>query len=263
MAGAHALYCASPFLNVADTAIRSGYYAPFLVGVERMLEVLLGISTPQGLLPVVGDAAPSDVRPLLAKAARIFHRDDFLAMATDGAHGEWPQRLTNALNSSGFYTFRSNWAADATWMCMHCGPSSIQPSAFHSQFDNGTFELIAGGEYLMRDPGVYCYAKGDPRREAFRRTAAHQTLTLDGANSRRAGRLLQLVDDDGHGNPCVTVENHSYPGLLHRRTVFFVSRRYFILVDEALGTAIGNVGLHFQFAPGELVVDKASHAAYT
>ena len=53
------------------------------------------------------------------------------------------------------------------------------------------------------------------------RTAAHQTLSLDGKNSARAGRLLQWVEDDGRGNASVTFENAAYEGLVHRRTVFF------------------------------------------
>ena len=260
------LYCASLFLNTADHAARNGYAAPFIAGVERMADVVMGIVTPQRWLPVVGDAYPSDARPFLRDAAEAFKRADFLAAATNGAQGQWPARRNFAFAHSGFYAFRSDWSAEAVWMCLHCGPASVQPSAFHSQFDNGTFELMAGGRYLMRDPGVYCYARGDPRREAFRRTAAHQTLTLNGANSRRAGRLLRWVEDDGRGNSALIVQNDSYPGLIHRRAVFFIQRRYFVLIDDALPTetpAGGAIDLHFQFAPGPVVIDPPARTART
>lgn len=260
---AYHLYCASLFLNVADTAMRNGHSAPFITGTERMMDVLYGISTPQRCLPVVGDASPSDVRPLLSKAARISQRNDLLALATEGQQGQWTPRRNYAFQQGGFYAFRSDWSSEALWMCLHCGPANIQPSAFHTQFDNGTFELISHGQYLMRDPGVYCYAKGDPRREAFRRTATHQTLTLGDAISIRAGRLLQWVEDDGEGNASVTVENQSYPALAHRRTVFFVARKWFVIVDEALGTTQGRVALHYQFSPGDLRIDERLHTART
>jgi heparan-sulfate lyase len=260
---AYHLYCASLFLGVAETALRNGHAVAFTAGVERMAEVLLGIATPQRCLPVVGDASPSDIRAFMRKAARAFGRADFLAAATGGAEGAWPAWRNTGFKAGGFYAFRSDWSPQAVWMCLHCGPASIQPTAFHSQFDNGTFELMAGGRYLMRDPGVYCYARDDPRREAFRRTAAHQTLTLDGANSVRAGRLLKWIEDDGAGNALLVVENDSYPGLAHRRSVFFIARRYFVLVDEARGTAQGALDLHFQFTPAPLEIDAAAMTART
>lgn len=95
------------------------------------------------------------------------------------------------------------------------------------------------------------------------RAAAHQCLTLNGANAARAGKCLQWVEDDGQGNAILTVENASYPGLTHRRTVFFVQRRFFILVDEALGTAEGDLDLHFQLTPGPAVFDAATKTART
>ncbi len=257
------LYCAGLFLNAADLALRNGHRVGFVDAAERMAGVLLGIATPERCLPVVGDAAPADTRPFLRKAARSFERPDFLAAATDGARGAWPGWRNAAYADGGFFAFRSDWSRDAVWLCLHCGPRSVQPSAFHAQFDNGTFELMAGGRTLMRDPGVYCYARGHPDREAFRRTAAHQTLTLNGANSDRSGRLLQWVDDDGQGNAVLTVENLSYPGLAHRRTVFFVQRRLFVLVDEAIGDARGDIDLHFQLAPGPAHIDPAAKTART
>ena len=49
----------------------------------------------------------------------------------------------------------------------------------------------------------------------------------------------------------LTVENESYPKLTHRRSVCFVLKRFFVIVDEALGTADGEWRLHFQFGPAE------------
>jgi heparan-sulfate lyase len=46
------------------------------------------------------------------------------------------------------------------------------------------------------------------------------------------------------------VENKSYENLTHRRAVIFVDKRYFIIVDEAIGSTTGDVDIHFQMAPG-------------
>jgi len=82
----------------------------------------------------------------------------------------------------------------------------------------------------------------------------------------RAGRLLRWVEDDGRGNSALIVQNDSYPGLIHRRAVFFIQRRYFVLIDDALPTetpAGGAIDLHFQFAPGPVVIDPPARTART
>jgi heparan-sulfate lyase len=48
----------------------------------------------------------------------------------------------------------------------------------------------------------------------------------------------------------LVVENQSYENLAHRRSVFFVDKRYFVIVDEAIGNATGDIDIHFQLAPG-------------
>ncbi len=231
---------------------------------ELMAEVCLALTAPDRKSFAVGDTHHRGSRKaLLANAGRVLERPDFLAVATDGEKGTWPERRNFAFTAGGFYSFRSGWEPDAIWMGLHCGPDSIEPGGFHSQFDRGTFELMAFGRWLMVDPGIFNYKNGDPGREAFRRTAAHQCLTLNGANAARAGRCLQWIEDDGHGNAVLTVENSSYSGLTHRRTVFFVQRRWFVLVDEALGDATGELDLHFQLTPGPAVIDPDTKTART
>ena len=233
---------------------------------ERMAGFCLAISAPDRKTFYVGDTnARLDLRPALATAGRALNRPDFLAAATESQEGRWPEQRNYAFRDGGFYTFRSGWDVQAIWLGLHCGPDSIEAETggFHSQFDRGTFELMGFGRMLMVDPGVFNYKSGDPAREAFRRTATHQCLTLDGANAARAGRCLQWIEDDGRGNAVLTVENASYPGLTHRRTVFFVQRRWFIFVDEALGDGAGDLDLHFQLTPGPAVIDPATKTART
>lgn len=229
---------------------------------QHMAEFCLAISAPDRKTFFVGDTnARLDLRPALATAFRVLNRSDFLAAATDGKEGRWPEKRNFAFQDGGFFTFRSGWDAQAVWLGLHCGPAPIEP--FHSQFDRGTFELMAFGRLLMIDPGVFNYKSGDPDREVFRRTAAHQCLTLNGANAARAGKCLQWIEDDGRGNAVLTVENASYPGLTHRRTVFFVQCRWFVFVDEALGDATGDLDLHFQLMPGPAAIDPATKSART
>lgn len=252
------------YLELTDLFGAEAITPELRAGTERMAEFCLAISAPDRRTLYVGDCnARLDLRPALATAGRLLNRPDFLAVASEGQEGTWPERRNFAFQDGGFYGFRSGWDAQAVWLGLHCGPESIEEGGFHSQFDRGTFELMAGGRLLMADPGVFNYKGGDPAREAFRRTAAHQCLTLDGVNAARAGTCLQWIEDDGRGNAVLTVENASYPGLTHRRSVFFVQRRWFVFIDEALGNAPGDLDLHFQLAPGPAVFDLEAKTART
>jgi heparan-sulfate lyase len=141
---------------------------------------------------------------------------------------------------------------------LHCSPPAISS---HDQPDNGTFELYAFGDWVMPDSGFYTYGHDPGGRTWHRRTAVHQTLTLDGQDSACAGHHLLW-----HGSPeldTVVVANHSYPALVHRRSVWFVKRSWFVLLDEALGSASGVLDLHFQFAPGQLLLEPEAGRAIT
>src|SRR5690606_31469871 len=107
------------------------------------------------------------------------NREDFLYMATDGAKGKAPVETAFALPESGLYSLRSSWKSDAIFLALKCG----KDGGAHSQPDNGTFELYAGGKILMPDAGSYIYS-GDPTGRAwFRQTRVHQTLSLNDRNS--------------------------------------------------------------------------------
>jgi heparan-sulfate lyase len=113
----------------------------------------------------------------------------------------------------------------------------------------------------MPDTGFYTYGHDAKARNWHRQTSVHQTLTLDGKDARIDGR--QLLRKSVPGLDVVAVENPSYPGLIHRRTVWFVQRKFFLILDEAIGEARGKLDLHFQLAPGEAQIDAAEHRATT
>ncbi len=130
---------------------------------------------------------------------------------------------------------------------------------WHCHPDNGTFELYAGGRRLMPDSGTYIYS-GDAEAEAarrwFRQTRVHQTLTLNGEDTAYRPKLLKW--QPGETRDSLVVENAGYPNLTHRREVFFVHKRFFVIIDEANGVGTGAVDVHFQLLPCTPVVDTAA-----
>ena len=240
--------------------MENSFPASYLATIEKMCEVLMKLGLPDGSNAQFGDAdmgSPGDTWKSLKKWAAIYHRPDFLYVATEGREGKNPEETAYAYDKSGFYSMRSGWNKDDICMVLKCGPDG----GWHCQQDNCTFELYAGGRHLMPDAGKYIY-HGDPENRAwFRQTRVHQTLTLNGENTAYAPKLL--LWQPGENTDVLVVENESYPNLTHRRAMFFVDKKYFVIVDEAIGDGTGDVDIHFQFAPGKVKFDYQGLIAQT
>lgn len=258
------LGCIAWFMRTYDLANMNGLGQAFPDtyggSIEKMCEVPMKLCHPDGTNPQFGDAwagKPGQHKGRFSSWAERFNRDDFLYLATGGEKGTEPASTAYALKTSGLYSMRSGWDKDAVSLVLKCGPDG----GWHSQPDNGTFELFAGGRNLMPDSGCYIYS-GDPENRAwFRQTRVHQTITLNGENTAYAPELL-LWEPSANLDKLV-VENAGYPDLTHRRALFFVDKKYFVIVDEAYGDGSGDVDLHFQFAPGQAVLDFSALTART
>ena len=220
-----------------------------------MCEVPMKIGLPDGTIAQFGDSwtgSPGGLWKSLLSWGRLYNRQDFIYVATEGKEGKVPESTAFALDKSGLYSMRSNWDRNAICLVLKCGPDG----GGHCQPDNGTFELYAGGRHLMPDAGSYIYS-GDPENRAwFRQTKVHQTLTLDGKNSTYAPKLL--LWKPGKDLDILVVENSGYKNLIHQRALLFVDKKYFVIVDEAYGEATGDIDLHFQLGPGKAVFDQAN-----
>lgn len=246
--------CISWFMNTVEIAVLNGFTDAFpesyLKTVEKMCEVPMKLTFPDGSSTQFGDSwtgSPGQYYSRLREWAKMFGRDDFLYVASEGREGVIPDSTAWAYPFSGFYTMRSGWDKNDICLILKCGPDG----GGHCQPDNGTFELYAGGRNLLPDAGSYIYSGDTEGRNWFRQTKVHQTLTLNGENSRYEPELL--LWKPGNDLDILVVENKSYPELNHRRSVFFVDKKYFIIVDDAIGKATGDIDLHFQLAPGKAV----------
>ena len=235
--------------------------------IHRMHDYIFAIATPELAGPMFGDASRSPARsgsrsawPLYAtliEASDLWDNPKYAARAKLN-RDKLPGQTSYAFRDAGTYVFRDDWGPEQIYFALHCPPKGISG---HDQPDNGTFELCAFGRWLMPDSGFYTYGHDAKGRAWHRQTSVHQTLTLNGATAKIAGRQLLW-----HTSPeveAVTVENASYENLVHRRTVWFVDKTFFVLLDEAIGTAEGTLDLHFQLAPGAMNLDAAHHTATT
>lgn len=169
-----------------------------------------------------------------------------------------PPPSSAAFADAGMVVFRDGWGPDQLYCPFHCSPRGVSS---HDQPDNGTFELYANGRWLMPDSGFYTYGHDEEKRAWHRQTWVHQTMAVNRADTAIAGRLVSW-SSGVHGD-AVVFENQSYPDLLHRRTVWFVARRWLLILDEAVGNRPGDVELHFQLASGGVETDAATSGAWS
>lgn len=235
--------------------------------VRLMHEYLFAMATPDLGFAMFGDTSRSypipdkrsemDLYSTLITASKTLNDPKYAARATLDLDN-LPEQTSYAFPEAGMYFLRDTWGAEQTYFALHCSPPAISG---HDQPDNGTFELYAKGRWLITDSGYYTYGHDPEARAWHRQTRVHNTLTVDGKDTAVDGRLVAWANEPEFDAVCV--ENESYEGMKHRRTVWFVDHRFLVLYDEVLGDVNGAVEVHFQLAPGEVDVDTARNRVRT
>lgn len=265
--------------------------------VQRLLDFLLAVRRPDGSMPQIGDAdggwllpltarAPDDARGIFSVAAAFFGREDYA-----WAGGATPEVLwmlgpagLDALDSlppsppagppstlfadGGYVVMRSGWDAQAHHLILDAGPIGCPASAGHGHADLLSLQCSAFGEPFIVDPGTYCYTADPGWRNHFRSTAAHSTVTVDGAEQAAPAGPFAW---HSHPGACLRrwlstealdfadAEHDAYRHLkdpvTHRRRVLFVKPWFWLVVDDLDGSTEHRIDLRFQFAPMEVTLE--------
>ena len=169
--------------------------------------------------------------------------DELLWMSSNRTAGTEPVSKVQLYTNSGYYMMRSSWAENALMLILK-NNYNIN-NAWHCQPDNGTFALYNKGRKFLPDAGVFTYTDGSVRR-TYASTRMHNTMTLNSgtiASGSMLGRFLSHMSTDAF--EVVVTENPSYTNLTHRRAVYMVENKFFVIVDEGYGNASGPVQLWF------------------
>jgi hypothetical protein len=267
--------------------------------IERAIDFSMALMQPDGRLPSIGGADDGkpirlehlrfwDFRPYYAIGSVLFGRKDFKA----GAGRFWEDALwvlgevalrefdalpsghaaaSRQLPHTGYSVFRTDWSDKADYVCFDHGFQAAGlrrddvPSAAHGHADCLSVVANLAGQPVLVDPGFYCY-NGDPNWEVhFRKTAAHNTVTIDGRDQARhvskmawTHTYVPHLEDSSLDDP-VGWARGSHDGYLadarvvHRRTVWLRPGGYVVLCDELSGEdAARRACANYQFAPGAL-----------
>jgi len=234
--------------------------------VEKMVMAVGKYSFPDYTFPLYGNSFLTSKDAMLKSYktwAQVFPENKVIEYyATDGSSGKQPDYLSSNLPDAGFYAFRNGWDMKSTVMQIKAGP----PASFHSHPDNGTFELWARGRNFTPDAGSFVYAnvgnQENSKRDWYRSTKAHQTLTLDNGNMLITKAKVNKWET-GKNLDILSYTNPSYTNLDHQRTFLFVDQTYFIIIDRAIGTAQGNLGIHYTLKEDSRPIFDKSHNRVT
>ncbi len=226
--------------------------------IEKMITFYSNICFPDYTNPCFSDAKlgePKNEIKNYHQWKKIFPDNLFIKkLASKGKKGKYPDYLCKGFTNSGFFIFRNSWEKDAIQMDVKAGPKAF----WHCQPDNGTFELWYNGKNLFPDAGAFVYG-GDSavwaQRNWFRQTRVHNTLTLNDKNIVNTNSQTKVWKPD-EKTPLLVTENQSYKDLKHKRSIFFVEHKFFVILDQAIGNQQGNVCVNYHFAPGKVNYNK-------
>jgi uncharacterized heparinase superfamily protein len=212
----------------------------------HMLRWLAALTHPDGEVAFFNDAAMG-IAPryaeLLAYGLRL------------GVSADSKPDSRVVLAASGYVCGRAGRA----WLVCDCAPVGPDHQPGHAHADTLSFELSLGKQRLIVNSGTSIYGRSAERNRQ-RGTAAHNTVTIDGADSsevwagfrvaRRARATLLAAVTDGD---CLRVEA-SHDGYRRLRGRNVHTRRWMLdatslrLVDRVSGT-FGRAVAHFHFHP--------------
>lgn len=258
-----------------------------------MFDWLAAIIKPDGSLPMLNDTVmgyPVEVGDMLAVGAVYLKRADLKSLVTQapGPYPEWlfgvegrttfdqmpaqkPVFESLALADTGYYVLRGGKDRErAEYLVFDCGLIGPRHSPAHAHADTLSFELVAYGQTLLIDPGVYEYKAGE-WRDYFRATMSHNTVTVDELDQSvfwgsfrvaemAEAKLLQWWPDAPQ--PYVEGEHNGYRRLkspvLHRRKITWLEPYQWLIVDtlKSDGRAAHRYDLWFHLTPAECAIDN-------
>lgn len=252
----------------------------YLQRLERMFEVVLHYTRPDGSIPLIGDADDgrlfrlslhedvNDHRHALSVGAMLFKRTDFKVSAArfdqealwyfggEGfeihqlLRGEPGQLPSRSFPEGGFYIMQGK----GSHAFIDAGDIGLRGKGGHGHNDTLSFELWMRGAPLLTDSGTYCYSSDVPARQEFRSVRAHNTITIDhrelaefiGLWNIREDRTSPRVNrwESSSERDLLEAEHHGYDvpplSVIHRRTVVLSKDSF----DFGVTDSLLGTGLH-------------------
>ena len=234
---------------------------------KQALQFSLHVHKPDGFIPAINDADWKSFLSVLKKGHECYPDPHLLYVISQGTEGLPPPSRSVGFPDSGYYILRSDWKdlayKEALYFFFDCAAVG---TGTHGHYDALNFELAAYGHSLIVDPGRYTYSEsgndGINWRKAFRATAHHNTIVVDGkdqtayrlnnsAKPQAKAVMKEFTTASGFDFIHGLVTSDQYP-VIHERSVFFLHPEYWIIADRLEAEGLHSYDLRFHLHPRAL-----------
>jgi hypothetical protein len=266
-------YAADFYLQAMILARRNGFDFPPDVAknvdkkVEQMLEFVMHVTRPDGVIPQLGDDDGGRALALdrtdyrcyldgLCTGALLFSRPDFKwqsrtfqeetlwLLGSDAYYvfealpSVCPEGNRCVFDAAGYTVLRTGWDPEAGHLVFDYGGLGA-PTGGHGHADALSLVLFSHGRDLLMDSGTYVYNGAPEWRDYFRSTRAHNTIVADGRDqSQQAGTFQWKSRAQARALPSAVdsvAGEHTGNSVIHRRKVHFGKLGECVIEDELLG----------------------------
>ena len=207
---------------------------------KRTVRAATLLCTPSFTQPRTNDTYTIDTERFTGRAEVMFGEDPVYRFVNSRcAEGRAPHGKTASafLPYAGFAVMRSDWGADATYMCFDVGPLGMG----HEHQDKLNINLYKGSQELIYDDGGGQYEISPIRKYAMS-AYGHNTVLVDGMGQNRRGplRAETPVEADWITNDDLDYAAAVYDGefgeervkpAVHKREVRFCKPDVFFIKD--------------------------------
>ena len=233
---------------------------------EKMLEVVMYTTRPDGQSPMFGDSGDErgfilsniidfwDFRGWLAAGAVLFSRGDMKHVSGEiNEEAFWllgpkalnkfkkiearePREGSVGLEKSGVYVIRDGWSSESRYFVFKCHSDGLGNTGIssHGHSDWLSFELCIGKTPMIIDIGTYAYNLDHKWRNYFRGAHAHNTVLVDGRDHAKPIDIFTLQTDGvAKCTKWVTSESYDYleayhTGYLEKSGVTHIRKTLFV-----------------------------------
>ncbi|MBL1215451.1 MAG: alginate lyase family protein [Ignavibacteriae bacterium] len=267
--------------------------------IEKMIEYASFFIRPDGTIPKIGDNDSGRAfklseydendrryylsvgtvlfnQPNFKTVTKKFNEEAFWLMGLDGFNKFSSVADTSTIELSkyfeptGFAIFRDGVEKDSTHICFRGGPTKLRKSVSksHNHADFLSFELYKNGYTYLIDPGTYLYGLDDSWRFYFRKSCAHNTISIDdtdmvnvtasrfGISNLPTSTLSSLKTKAEFDYIEMSHNGYISNGIVHKRKFLFVKQKYLIIVDFIEGTGKHKIIQHFNIDNRKLNVES-------
>jgi hypothetical protein len=180
----------------------------------------------------------------------IVARDpEFAYVASRGAAGTEPTRLSHLFPQSGQSTLRSSFGppedyGNQTFATFNVGPWRNA----HNHLDVLGLTYFSEGRELLVDSGLFTYAPG-PEHDYFTGTRAHNAVVVDGQDQGKSQLVFAGLTTYGPGWSYQSGSHLLYPGVTHQRAILILRKDLALIVDRLTSAASHDYVQTWHLAP--------------